>query len=100
MMITTVERGTGKHHSFIAGIVYECAARINNTGGNERVMFPIGIENRSSAPSIATTDFKKNCETIDEKSSQTNEMTVKISEKRSELALERAWGVYKEKEDT
>ena len=36
---------------------------------------------------------------MDEKSSQTSEMTVKISEKRSELALERAWGVHKEKED-
>ena len=29
---------------------------------------------------------------MDEKSSQTSEMTVKISEKRSELALERAVG--------
>ena len=36
---------------------------------------------------------------MNEKSSQTSEMTIKISEKRSELALERAWGVYKEKED-
>ena len=36
---------------------------------------------------------------MDEKSSQTSEMTVKISEKRSELALERAWGVHKEKEE-
>ena len=36
---------------------------------------------------------------MDEKSSQTSEMTVKISEKRSELALERARGVHKEKED-
>ena len=36
---------------------------------------------------------------MDEKNSQTSEMTVKISDKRSELALERAWGVYKEKED-
>ena len=35
---------------------------------------------------------------MDEKSSQSSEMTVKISEKRSELALERAWGVYKEKD--
>ena len=35
---------------------------------------------------------------MDEKSSQPSEMTVKISEKRSELALERAWGVYKEKD--
>ena len=39
-VITTVERDTGKYHEFIAGIVYECAARVNNTGGNERVMFP------------------------------------------------------------
>ena len=35
-----VERDTGKYHEFIAGIVYECAARVNNAGGNERVMFP------------------------------------------------------------
>ena len=39
-IITTVERDTGKYHEFIAGIVYECAARVNNAGGNERVMFP------------------------------------------------------------
>ena len=39
-VITTVERDTGKYHEFIAGIVYECAARVNNAGGNERVMFP------------------------------------------------------------
>ena len=39
-IITTVERDTEKYHEFIAGIVYECAARVNNTGGNERVMFP------------------------------------------------------------
>ena len=39
-VITTVERDTGKYHEFIAGIVYECTARVNNTGGNERVMFP------------------------------------------------------------
>ena len=39
-IITTVERDTGKYNEFIAGIVYECAARVNNTGGNERVMFP------------------------------------------------------------
>ena len=39
-VITTVERDTGKYHEFIAGIVYECAARVNNTGGNEQVMFP------------------------------------------------------------
>ena len=37
-VITTVEQDTGKCHEFIAGnIVYECAARVNNTGGNERV---------------------------------------------------------------
>ena len=36
----TAERDTGKYHEFIAGIVYECAARVNNTRGNERVMFP------------------------------------------------------------
>ena len=34
--------------------------------------------------------LQKNCETVNEKSSQTSEMAVKISEKRSELALERA----------
>ena len=28
------------YHEFIAGIVYKCAARVNNTGGNERVMLP------------------------------------------------------------
>ena len=39
-VITTVERDTWKYHEFIAGIVYECAARVNNTGGSERVMFP------------------------------------------------------------
>ena len=39
-VITTVERDTGKYHEFIAGIVYKCAARVNNTVGNERVMFP------------------------------------------------------------
>ena len=39
-IIITVERDTGKYHEFIAGIVYECAARVNNAGGNERVMFP------------------------------------------------------------
>ena len=39
-VITTVERDTGKYHEFIADIVYECAARVNNTGGNERVRFP------------------------------------------------------------
>ena len=39
-IITTVERDTGKYHEFIAGIDYECVARVNNTGGNERVMFP------------------------------------------------------------
>ena len=26
--------------SSLPGIVYECAARVNNTRGNERVMFP------------------------------------------------------------
>ena len=35
-----MERDTGKYHEFIAGIVYECAARVNNIGGNEREMFP------------------------------------------------------------
>ena len=43
--------------------------------------------------SIATTNFKKNCEAMDKKSSQTSEMAVKLSKKRSKLALERAWGV-------
>ena len=33
-------------------------------------------------------------------SSQTSEVAVKISEKCSELALERAWGVYEEKGDS
>ena len=34
-VITTVEPDTGKYHEFIAGIVYECASRVNNTGSNE-----------------------------------------------------------------
>ena len=34
--------------------------------------------------------LQKNCETVDKKSSQTSEMAVKISEKHSEIALERA----------
>ena len=42
---------------------------------------------------FVTTNFKKNCKTVDEKSSQTSEMAMKISEKHSELALERGWGV-------
>ena len=30
-IITTVERDIRKYHEYIAGIFYECAARVNNT---------------------------------------------------------------------
>ena len=33
--ITTVERDTRIYYMFIAGIAYECEARVNNTGDNE-----------------------------------------------------------------
>jgi len=39
-LIVRFERNTRKYHEFIAGIVYECVARVNNATGNERVMFP------------------------------------------------------------
>ena len=42
---------------------------------------PQPLENNLVLLSIAMTNFTKNCETLDEKSSQTSEIAVKISEK-------------------
>lgn len=39
-LITTVECDTRKYYEFFTGIVYDCEGQVNNTGGNERVMFP------------------------------------------------------------
>jgi len=39
-LIVRFERNTRKYREFIAGIVYECVARVNNATCNERVMFP------------------------------------------------------------
>ena len=39
-VITIVECNTRKYDEYIAGIVYKCEVLINNTGGNEKVMFP------------------------------------------------------------
>ena len=119
-IITTVERDTGKYHEFIAGIVYECAARVNNAGGNELVMFPryrvlytvvimlLSYANAKNdwsrtkphpleTKSIATTDFLKRTAKLRTRRVVRND-SKRISEKHSELALERAWGVHKEED--
>lgn len=39
-IVTTVERHRKYYHEFIAGSVYLYESQVNNTGGNEQVVFP------------------------------------------------------------